>query len=145
MSDFSSSTVTVDAPLEAVTQVLFDLEKYPEWSSSIKSVEAIARDDQGRITKVKMVIDAGMMKDRVILDYDWSEAPGKLSFTLDDADLLTGMDGAYTIKSLDEDSTSITYELTVSLSMPIPAMMRQKAEKTTIDAALAQLKASLEA
>ena len=145
MSDFSSSTVTVDAPLEAVTQVLFDLEKYPEWSSSIKSVEAIARDDQGRITKVKMVIDAGMMKDRVILDYDWSEAPGKLSFTLDDADLLTGMDGAYTIKSLDEDSTSITYELTVSLSMPITAMMRQKAEKTTIDAALAQLKASLEA
>ena len=145
MSDFSSSTITIDAPLDAVTNALFDLEKYPEWSTSIKSVEAIARDDQGRIVKVKMVIDAGMMKDRVILDYDWSGAPGKLSFTLDDADLLTGMDGAYTIKSLDEDSTSITYELTVSLSMPIPAMMRQKAEKSTIDHALAQLKASLEA
>ena len=28
--------------------------------------------------------------------------------------------------------------------MPIPAMMRQKAEKTTIDQALTQLKASLE-
>ncbi len=145
MSDFSSSTITVDAPLEAVTKALFDLENYPQWSSSIKAVEVIARDDQGRITKVKMVIDAGMMKDRVVLDYDWSGAPGKLSFTLDDADLLTGMDGAYTIKSVDEDSTSITYELTVSLSMPIPAMMRQKAEKTTIDQALSQLKASLEA
>ena len=145
MSDFSSSTITVDAPLEAVTKALFDLENYPQWSSSIKAVVVIARDDQGRITKVKMVIDAGMMKDRVILDYDWSGAPRKLSFTLDDADLLTGMDGAYTIKSVDEDSTSITYELTVSLSMPIPAMMRQKAEKTTIDQALSQLKASLEA
>lgn len=145
MSNFSSSTITIDAPLEAVTQALFDLEKYPEWSSSIKSVEALARDDQNRITKVKMVIDAGMMKDRVVLDYDWSDAPGKLSFSLDDADLLTGMDGAYTLKKLDEDSTSMTYELTVSLSMPIPAMMRQKAEKTTIDLALAQLKASLEA
>lgn len=145
MSDFSSSTITIDAPLAAVTEALCDLEKYPEWSNSIKSVEAIARDDQGRITKAKMVIDAGMMKDRVILDYDWSAAPGRLSFTLDDADLLTGMDGAYAIKSLDEDSTSVTYELTVSLSMPIPAMMRQKAEKTTIDQALAQLKASLEA
>jgi len=145
MSDFSSSTITVDAPLEAVTRALFDLENYPQWSTSIKAVDVIARDDQGRITKVKMVIDAGMMKDRVVLDYDWSGAPGKLSFTLDDADLLTGMDGAYTIKSVDEDSTSITYELTVSLSMPIPAMMRQKAEKTTIDQALSQLKASLEA
>ncbi len=145
MSDFSSSTITVDAPLEAVTRALFDLESYPQWSTSIKAVDVIARDDQGRITKVKMVIDAGMMKDRVVLDYDWSGAPGKLSFTLDDADLLTGMDGAYTIKSVDEDTTSITYELTVSLSMPIPAMMRQKAEKTTIDQALSQLKASLEA
>jgi hypothetical protein len=105
----------------------------------------MARDDQGRITKVKMSIDAGMMKDRVILDYDWSGAPTHLSFSLDDADLLTGMDGSYTIKSIDEDTTEVTYELAVSLSMPIPAMMRQKAEKATIDAALAQLKATLEA
>jgi hypothetical protein len=145
MSDSSSSTISIDAPLTSVTEALFALEKYPEWSSSIKSAEAMARDDQGRITKVKMSIDAGMMKDRVILDYDWSGAPTHLSFSLDDADLLTGMDGSYTIKSIDEDTTEVTYELAVSLSMPIPAMMRQKAEKATIDAALAQLKATLEA
>ncbi|TRZ55021.1 MAG: polyketide cyclase / dehydrase and lipid transport [Streptomycetaceae bacterium] len=145
MSDSSRSTITIDAPLAAVTEALFTLENYPEWSSSIKSVEVVNRDDQGRVTKVKMTIDAGMMKDRVILDYDWSEAPARLSFSLDDADLLTGMDGAYIIKSIDEESTEVTYELTVSLSMPIPAMMRQKAEKTTIDQALAQLKATLEA
>jgi hypothetical protein len=145
MSDSSSSTISIDAPLTSVTEALFALDKYPEWSSSIKSAEAVARDDQGRITKVKMNIDAGMMKDRVILDYDWSGAPTHLSFSLDDADLLTGMDGSYTIKSIDEDTTEVTYELAVSLSMPIPAMMRQKAEKATIDAALAQLKATLEA
>ena len=145
MSDSSSSTISIDAPLASVTEALFALEKYPEWSSSIKSAEAVARDDQGRITKVKMSIDAGMMKDRVILDYDWSGAPMRLSFSLDDADLLTGMDGSYTIKSIDEDTTEVTYELAVSLSMPIPAMMRQKAEKATIDSALAQLKATLEA
>ena len=145
MSDSSSSTISIDAPLASVTEALFALEKYPEWSSSIKSAEAMARDNQGRITKVKMSIDAGMMKDRVILDYDWSGAPTHLSFSLDDADLLTGMDGSYTIKSIDEDTTEVTYELAVSLSMPIPAMMRQKAEKATIDAALAQLKATLEA
>ena len=145
MRDSSSSTISIDAPLASVTEALFALEKYPEWSSSIKSAEAMARDDQGRITKVKMSIDAGMMKDRVILDYDWSGAPTHLSFSLDDADLLTGMDGSYTIKGIDEDTTEVTYELAVSLSMPIPAMMRQKAEKATIDAALAQLKATLEA
>jgi hypothetical protein len=92
-----------------------------------------------------MSIDAGMMKDRPVLDYDWSQAPGKLSFSLDEADLLTSMDGVYTISAIDEDTTEVTYELEVSLSMPVPAMMRQKAEKATIDAALAQLKSHLEA
>ncbi len=144
MSELSKSVITIDAPVADVQAALFALDKYSEWSSQIKSSEAITRDDQGRITKAKMSIDAGMMKDRVTLDYDWSSAPNKLAFTLDDADLLTGMDGAYTLKSIDEDTTEVTYELGVSLSMPIPAMMRQKAEKATIETALAQLKSHLE-
>jgi uncharacterized membrane protein len=145
MANFSKSVITIDAPIEQVQKALFELDKYPEWSTQIKSSEALDRDDQGRVTKVKMSIDAGMMKDRLTLDYDWSQAPSKLSFSLEDADLLTGMDGIYTITSVDEDTTEVTYELEVSLSMPIPAMMRQKAEKATIDAALAQLKSHLEA
>jgi uncharacterized membrane protein len=145
MTDLSKSLVTIDAPIEAVQKALFELDKYPEWSSQIKSAEALAHDDQGRITKVKMSIDAGMMKDRPVLDYDWSQAPGKLSFSLDEADLLTSMDGIYTITSIDGDTTEVTYELAVTVSMNIPAMMRQKAEKATIDAALAQLKSHLEA
>jgi hypothetical protein len=145
MTDLSKSLISIDAPVEAVQKALFELDKYPEWSAQIKSAEAMARDDQGRITKVKMSIDAGMMKDRPVLDYDWSQAPNKLSFSLDEADLLTGMDGVYTISAIDSDTTEVTYELGVSLSMPVPAMMRQKAEKATIDAALAQLKSHLEA
>ena len=145
MTDLSKSLISIDAPIEDVQKALFELDKYPEWSAQIKSAEALARDDQGRITKVKMSIDAGMMKDRPVLDYDWSQAPNKLSFTLDEADLLTSMDGVYTITAIDEDTTEVTYELEVALSMPVPAMMRQKAEKATIDAALAQLKSHLEA
>ncbi len=145
MTNFSKSVITIEAPIEQVQKTLFELDKYPEWSTQIKSSEALDRDDQGRVTKVKMSIDAGMMKDRLTLDYDWSQAPSKLSFSMEDADLLTSMDGIYTITSVDEDTTEVTYELEVSLSMPIPAMMRQKAEKATIDAALAQLKSHLEA
>ena len=144
MAEFSKSVITIDSPIADVQRALFELDKYPEWSTQIKSSEALDRDAQGRVTKVKMSIDAGMMKYRVTLDYDWSQAPSKLSFSLEDADLLTGMDGVYTVTAIDEDSTEVTYELEVSLSMPIPAMMRQKAEKATIDAALAQLKSFLE-
>ena len=144
MSELSTGTVTIEAPISEVEAALFELAKYPEWSSAIKSVEVLATDDQGRLTTGKFVIDAGMMKDKVTLDYDWSAAPAKLSFSFNDADLLTGMEGSYSIKKIDDDTTQVTYELGVEISMPIPAMMRQKAEKATIDAALSQLKSALE-
>lgn len=92
MAEFSKSVITIDSPIADVQKALFELDKYPEWSTQIKSSEALDRDAQGRVTKVKMSIDAGMMKDRVTLDYDWSQAPSKLSFSLEDADLLTGID-----------------------------------------------------
>lgn len=144
MADLSTAAITVDAPLAKVAETLFDIEAYPTWSSSIKAASVVTRDEQGRVLQAKMTIDAGMMKDHVVLDYDWSQAPGKLTFSLSDADLLTAMDGAYVMKSIDADTTEVTYELSVAISMPIPAMMRTKAEKSVIDQALAQLKAHLE-
>jgi uncharacterized membrane protein len=144
MSELSTGTVTIEAPISEVEAALFELAKYPEWSSAIKSVEVLATDDQGRLTTGKFVIDAGMMKDKVTLDYNWSAAPAKLSFSFNDADLLTGMEGSYSIKKIDDDTTQVTYELGVEISMPIPAMMRKKAEQATIDQALQQLKSHLE-
>lgn len=144
MSELSTSTISIDAPLENVRAILFDLAGYPTWSTAIKSAEVKQSDDQGRATSVKVSIDAGMMKDRVLLNYDWSQAPERLEFSLEEADLLTAMNGAYITKAIDADTTSVTYELGVEVSMPIPAMMRTKAEKATIDQALAQLKAHAE-
>jgi len=144
MSELSTSTISIDAPLESVRAILFDLAGYPSWSTAIKSAEVKQSDDQGRATSVKVSIDAGMMKDRVLLNYDWSKAPERLEFSLEEADLLTAMNGAYITKAIDADTTSVTYELGVEVSMPIPAMMRTKAEKATIDQALAQLKAHAE-
>ena len=141
MSEKSSSTIVIDAPLTDVQAALFDIATYPEWLTSIKKADVLESDDQGRAVKAKLSIDAGMMKDRVTLDYDWSAAPASLSFTMDEADLLTQMDGTYFIKALDEDSTQVTYELTVAVSLPVPEMMITKAQQQAIDAALKELAA----
>jgi ribosome-associated toxin RatA of RatAB toxin-antitoxin module len=141
MSEKSTSTVIIDASIADVQAVLFDIATYPEWLSSIKKAEVIESDGEGRALKAKLSIDAGMMKDRVTLDYDWSAAPACLSFTMDEADLLTQMDGTYTLKAIDEDSTQVTYELTVAVSLPVPSMMITKAQQQTIDAALKELAA----
>jgi uncharacterized membrane protein len=139
MSQKSTATVVIDAPLADVQAALFAIENYPDWSSSIKKVVVIERDSDNRVTKAKLTIDAGMMKDRVVLDYDWSSAPATLTFSMDEADLLTQMDGAYSLKSIDADSTQVTYELEVAVSMPVPAMMITKAQQQTIEAALKEL------
>ena len=141
MSEKSSSTIVIDAPLAEVQAALFDIATYPEWLTSIKKADVLERDDQGRAIKAKLAIDAGMMKDRVTLDYDWSAAPASLSFSMDEADLLTQMDGTYFIKAIDEDSTQVTYELTVAVSLPVPSMMITKSQQQTIDAALRELAA----
>ena len=140
MSETSTGKTSIEAPHSKVEDILFDISQYPTWSSAIKSVSVLEKDEKGRALSATLSIDAGMMKDRVTLEYDWGKAPGRLSFSMTDADLLTQMDGAYVITAQDEDTTEVIYELRVSLSMPIPAMMRHKAEQATISMALEQLK-----
>jgi len=140
MSDVSKATVTIDAPMSEVSEILKKINDYPSWSSTIKSVTVDESDGNGYPAKVTLVVDAGVMKDRPTLSYDWSQAPAKISFSLDDADLMTEMTGVYLVKDNGDETTDVTYELTVNLSMPVPAMMRKKAEQATIDLALSQLK-----
>ncbi len=135
----SRSTIVIEAPMSQVSEVLFDLEKYPDWSDSITKVKVTERDEGGRVTGATLTIAAGAVKDEVSLSYNWDGAPERLEFELEDANMLTKMDGAYILKYLG-DETEVTYELSVGLSMPIPQLMITKQEKTTIDQALAQLK-----
>jgi len=143
MSSISTSTVSISASADEVRAVLFDLPSYPTWSTSFKSVTVIASDEQGRPTQVSMSVDAGALKDKPTLNYDWAAYPDRLDFSLEDADLLTQMSGSYIVKD-NGDETEVTFELTVALSMPVPDIMRTKAEKSTIDLALKQLKEKLE-
>jgi ribosome-associated toxin RatA of RatAB toxin-antitoxin module len=144
MSESSTATVIIEGPIAEVAARLIDLASYPEWLSSIKKVEVEESDSTGRATKATLAIDAGVMKDRATLIYDYSAAPEEISFSLDEADLMTAMDGKYSLKALDTDSTQVTYQLGVELSLPVPRMMIAKTEKTTIDLALKELAAQFE-
>ena len=143
MSSVSTSTVSIAASADEVRAVLFDIASYPSWSTSFKSVTVLESDGQGRPTQVSMSVDAGALKDKPTLNYDWSAYPDRLDFSLEDADLLTQMSGGYIVKD-NGDETEVSFELTVALSMPVPDIMRTKAEKSTIDLALKQLKEKLE-
>jgi uncharacterized membrane protein len=144
MSESSTASVEVEAPLAEVAATLANIAAYPTWLTSIKKVDVEESDGEGRVVKATVSIDAGVMKDRATLVYDWSSAPAEISFSLDEADLMTAMDGKYTLKAIDADTTLVTYELGVELSLPVPRMMISKTEKSTIDQALKELQAQFE-
>ena len=144
MSESSNSSIEFEAPLAEVAAKLTAVAQYPDWLTFIKKVEVLASDDQGRVTQANVSIDAGVMKDRATLNYDWSAAPAEITFSLEEADLMTAMDGKYTLKAIDGETTSVTYELGVELSLPVPRMMISKTEKSTIDQALKELQAQFE-
>lgn len=144
MADISSHSTQIQAPIEQVREILFNLEGYPSWSSAIKTVEVLERDSSSRPTKLTLKVEAGVLKDRPTLVYDWSKAPDEISFSLEEADLMTQMDGKYEIKNNGDDSVTVTYSLTTALSMPVPDLMRRKVEKTTIEQSLSELKQKLE-
>jgi carbon monoxide dehydrogenase subunit G len=144
MSESSTASVEVEAPLAEVAAALSNIAAYPTWLTSIKKVDVEESDEQGRVVRATVSIDAGVMKDRATLLYDWSNAPAEISFSLDEADLMTAMDGKYTLKAIDAEMTLVTYELGVELSLPVPRMMISKTEKSTIDQALKELQAQFE-
>ena len=144
MADISSHSTQIQAPIEQVREILFNLEGYPSWSSAIKTAEVLERDSSSRPKKLTLKVEAGVLKDRPTLVYDWSKAPNEISFSLEEADLMTQMDGKYEIKDNGDDSVTVTYSLTTALSMPVPDLMRRKVEKTTIEQSLSELKQKLE-
>ena len=143
MSNPTTSTISIAASADDVRAVLFDIANFPTWSTSFKSVTVLASNGDGRPTQAKLSVDAGALKDKPTLNFDWSAYPDRVDYSLEDADLLTDMTGSYIVKD-NGDETEVTFELTVALSMPVPEMMRTKAEKATIDLTLKQLKEKLE-
>ena len=108
MSSVTTSTVNIAATADAVRAVLFDIANYPSWSSSFKSVTVLESDGQGRPTQVQMGVDAGALKDKPTLNYDWSAYPNRVDFSLEEANVLTEMSGAFIVKD-NGDETEVTF------------------------------------
>ena len=143
MADQTESSIIIEATPAEVMAVVADLKNYPSWASAIKRVEIDETDKSGRPLRVTISIDAGAMRDTVSLLYDWSGSPDVVSWSLEDAKMLTAMDGAYEVREHPAGS-EVSYRLTVDLSMPMLSMIKRKAEKDVVDSALKQLKKFVE-
>jgi ribosome-associated toxin RatA of RatAB toxin-antitoxin module len=144
MAEHTSSSITIEAAPADVMGVIADFDRYPEWTGEVKEAEILAKDDNGRAEKVRLVLDAGAIKDDHTLAYTWT-GDHEVSWTLVKSQMLRAIDGSYALTPIGDGSrTEVTYRLTVDVKIPMLGMIKRKAEKVIIDRALAGLKKRVE-
>ncbi|MEU8776089.1 SRPBCC family protein [Streptomyces sp. NPDC048606] len=143
MAEHTSSSITIEAAPAEVMAVIADFARYPEWTGEVKEAEVLSTDAAGRAEKVRLLLDAGAIKDDHTLAYSW-KGTDEVSWTLDKSQMLRQLDGSYRLAPLDGGRTEVTYQLTVDVKIPMLGMIKRKAEKVIIDRALAGLKKRVE-
>ncbi|GHC65675.1 SRPBCC family protein [Streptomyces flavofungini] len=142
MAEYTSSSITIEAAPADVMDVIADFARYPEWTGEVKEAQVLQTDDAGRAEQVRLVMDAGAIKDDQTLAYTWG-GEHEVSWTLVKSQMLRSLDGSYLLKSTGT-GTEVTYQLTVDVKIPMLGMIKRKAEKVIIDRALAGLKKRVE-
>ena len=145
MAEKTESSIVIDASPADVMAVIADLQAYPQWSDGITSVEILSKyEDDDRPADARFKVDSGMIKDTYELEYDW-QGNASVSWTLTKGDMLTAMEGSYSLTENADGGTTVRYLLAVNVKMPMIGMLKRKAEKVIVDTALKGLKKRVEA
>jgi ribosome-associated toxin RatA of RatAB toxin-antitoxin module len=144
MAEHTRSSIMIEAAPAEIMEVISDFARYPEWTGEVKEAEVLETDEQGRAGRVRLLLDAGAIKDDHTLAYTWN-SDTEVSWTLVKSQMLRILDGSYTLVTHNGGKTTeVTYQLTVDVKIPMLGMIKRKAEKVIIDRALAGLKKRVE-
>lgn len=143
MAEKTTQTIAINAEPGKVMAVIADIGAYPEWVSEYKETEVLDTDAQGRVTRARLVLDAGVLKDEQVLAYEWAAGGRKVSWSLVESALLRSLEGTYLLAPKGS-GTEVTYQLTVDLLIPMIGMLKRKAERKITDSALKDLKKRVE-
>ena len=143
MADKTTSSIVIRVPRKDVMAVIADFEAYPEWATGVRRAEVLSQDAGGRASTVRFTLDAGVIKDSYVLGYDWDD-DARVRWDLTEAgSVISEMNGGYELGERG-DETEVTYDLAVAIKVPMPGLLKRRAEKTIIDTALKGLKSRAE-
>ncbi|MBO0814755.1 MAG: SRPBCC family protein, partial [Actinobacteria bacterium] len=135
MAASTSSRIMIAAPRDAVMAVIADFAAYPQWASAVRAAEVLGEAPAGRASRVRFTLDAGVVKDTYVLGYEWDGDAAVRWHLAEPGTVISAMDGGYLLGDRGA-ATEATYELTVDVRIPMPGLLKRRAEKTIIDTAL---------
>jgi ribosome-associated toxin RatA of RatAB toxin-antitoxin module len=144
VADTTAQTIYIDADPKTVMDVIADIGSYPQWVSEYKETEVLEADAEGYPKTARLVLDATVLKDTMVLSYDWPPDHKSVRWHLVSSSLLRSLNGAYRLAPKGS-GTDVTYELSVDLLIPMIGLLKRKAERRLTDTALKDLKKRAEA
>jgi ribosome-associated toxin RatA of RatAB toxin-antitoxin module len=143
VADKTAQTIYIDADPDTVMDVIADIGSYPEWVKEYKETEVLEADGAGLPKTARLVLDAAVLKDTMVLAYEWPADRATVRWSLVSSSLLKALDGAYRLAAKGS-GTEVTYELSVDLMIPMIGLLKRKAERRLTDTALKDLKKRVE-
>ncbi len=138
----------VSAAVEACFAVGADVAAYPDWVEDLRSAEVLSADERGWPLEARFeAVGLGRMTNYV-LAYDLSQAPAVLAWNLVSGDLTREIEGRYRFDDVTERPglplTSVRYDLTIDLAVPLPGFVKRRAEDRIVKSALERFKLRVE-
>ncbi len=129
----ASREVVVDAPPEAILDVLADVDALPSWSSLHRSAEVLDRHPDGRPYHVKATMRLMGITDKEVLEYHWG--PRWMVWDAHETRQQRGQHGEYNLTP-EGDKTRVRFDIIIDPSAPVPEFLVKRARKLVLQVAV---------
>jgi len=119
-------SVEIDAPIERCYEIAADIEHAPAWQGSLKEVEVLERDAEGRPELVETESDAKVKAVKAILRFSYHE-PTEVRWVQEKGNTKS-LEGSWVLEDLGGDRTRATYGLSADPGRMLGMLLRGPAE-----------------
>jgi uncharacterized membrane protein len=119
-------SVEIDAPIERCFDIAADIEGAPKWQGSLKDVEVLSRDGDGRPEVVETESDAKVRTVKTRLRFSYQQ-PTRIEWVQEKGDVKS-LRGWWALEDLGEGRTRATYALEVDPGRMLGMLLRGPVE-----------------
>jgi uncharacterized membrane protein len=124
-------TVEIDAPIQSCFDIAADIEGAPKWQGSLKDVEVLSKDADGRPEVVETESDAKVKRVKARLRFSYSE-PKRIEWTQEKGEVKS-LRGWWDLEDLGSGRTRATYALEVDPGRMLGMLLRGPMEGVVKD------------
>jgi ribosome-associated toxin RatA of RatAB toxin-antitoxin module len=122
-------TETLKVDFDTLFDTITDYESYPEFLEGCQSVELLST--KGSKKKVKYQVK--MMKDvEYTLEHKEDRKKGTICWDLIEGNIMKKNSGLWTLQADGDDQTTVTYEIEIDFTIPVPSLIMSKLVKGSL-------------